>query len=174
MFISKFLFVAFSLSVDRPCHLKPFISLVNEAKQRGEITERVPTMPLYEMVIELLASIGAWYVSVFFKFTICMLITPSYRNFKHTHNFSSDGLFINPRKAATDGIGVSDNQVVVAGGCISIIFISNGCVAACNLFILGMTGSGTHINCIKKIGIWPLNEEFNALMAYFGAVYSVL
>ena len=66
-------------------------------------------MPLYEMVIELLAGIGAWYVSVFFKFTICMLITPSYRNFKRTHNFSSDGLFVNPGKAATDGIGVSNN-----------------------------------------------------------------
>ena len=63
--------------------------------------------------------------------------------------------------------------MVVAGGRISIIFISNGCVAACNLFIPGTTGSGTHINRIKKIGIWPLNEEFDALTAYFGAVYSV-
>ena len=91
-----------------------------------------------------------------------------------TLNVSSDGLFINPGKAATDGIGVSNNRVVVAGGCISIIFISNSCVAACNLFIPGTTGSGTHINCIKKIRIWPLNKEFNALTAYFGAVYSVL
>ena len=98
---------------------------------------------------------------------------PSYRNFKRAHNFSSDGLFINPGKAAADGIGVSDNRVVVAGGCISIIFISNGCVAACNLFIPGTTGSGIHINRVKKIGIWPLNEEFDALTAYFGAVYSV-
>jgi len=98
---------------------------------------------------------------------------PSYRNFKHTYNFFSDGLFINPEKVAPDGIGVSDNHVVVVGGRISIIFISNGCVAACNLFILGTTGSGTHINRIKKIRIWPLNEEFDALTAYFGAVYSV-
>ena len=173
MFISKFSFVAFFLSVDRPCHLEPFISLVNEAKQRGEITERVSTMPLYEMVIELLAGIGARYVSVFSKFTICTLITPFYRNFKCAHNFSSDGLFVNPGKAAADGIGVSDNRVVVAGGRISIIFISNSCVAACNLFIPGTTGSGTHINRIKKIGIWPLNEEFDALTTYFGAVYSV-
>ena len=30
-----------------------------------------------------------------------------------------------------------------------------------------------HINHVKKIGIWPLNEEFDALMAYFGAVYGV-
>ena len=64
-------------------------------------------------------------------------------------------------------------MVLVAGGCISIIFISNGCVATCNLFIPGTTGSGTHINRVKKIGIWPLNEEFDALTAYFGAVYSV-
>ena len=85
------------------------------------------------------------------------------------HNFSSDGLFINPGKVATDGIGVSNKRVVVAGGHISIIFISNSCVAACNLFILGMTGSGTHINRIKKIRIWPLNEEFDALTAYFAA-----
>ena len=124
------------------------------------------------MVIELLAGIGARYVFVFSKFTICTLITPFYRNFKHTYNFSSDGLFVNPGKAAAGGIGISDNQVV-AGGHISIIFISNGCVAACNLFIPGTTGSGTHINCIKKIGIWPLNEEFDSLTAYFGAVYSV-
>ena len=73
-FISKFSFATFSLSVDRPCHLEPFISIVNEAKQQGEITERVSTMPLYEMVVELLAGIGARYIS--FKFTICMLITP--------------------------------------------------------------------------------------------------
>ena len=131
-------------------------------------------MPLYEMVIEILVGIGARYVSVFFKFTICILITPFYRNFKCAYNFSSDGLFVNPGKVAADGIGVSDNRVVVAGGHISIIFISNGCVAACNLFIPGTTGSGTHINCIKKIRNWPLNEEFNSLMAYFGAVYSVL
>ena len=98
---------------------------------------------------------------------------PCYRNFKHAHNFSSDGLFVNPGKAAADGIGISDNRVVVAGGRISIIFISNGCVAACNLFIPGTTGSGAHINRVKKIGIWPLNEEFDALTAYFGAVYGV-
>ena len=98
---------------------------------------------------------------------------PPYRNFKCAYNFSSDGLFINPGKVAADGIGVSNNQVVVVGGRISIIFISNSCVAACNLFILGMTGSGMHINCIKKIRIWPLNEEFDALTAYFGAVYNV-
>ena len=97
----------------------------------------------------------------------------SYRNFKHTYNFSSDGLFVNPGKAAVDGVGISDNRVVVAGGHISIIFISNGCVAACNLFIPGTAGSGMHISCVKKIGIWTLNEEFEVLMAYFGAVYSV-
>ena len=97
-----------------------------------------------------------------------------YRNFKCTHNFSSDGLFINPGKAAADSIGISNNWVVVAGGHISIIFISNGCVAACNLFIPGTTGSGIHINCVKKIGIWPLNEEFDVLTAYFRAIYSVL
>ena len=33
----------------------------------------------------------------------------SYRNFKCAHNFSSDGLFVNPGKAAADGIGISDN-----------------------------------------------------------------
>jgi hypothetical protein len=54
-----------------------------------------------------------------------------------------------------------------------IIFISNGCVAACNLIIPGTSGSGVHINRVKMIGIWPLNEKFNALMAYFGAVYGV-
>jgi hypothetical protein len=98
---------------------------------------------------------------------------PSHRNFKRAHNFTSDGLFVNPGKATVDGVGVSDNRVVVAGGRISIIFISNGCVAACNLFIPGTTGSGMHINRVKKIGIWPLNEEFDALTAYFGAVYGV-
>ena len=70
-------------------------------------------------------------LGMYVKFTICMLITPSYRNFKHAHNFSSDGLFVNPGKVATDGIGVSDNQVVVSGGHISIIFILNSCEAAC-------------------------------------------
>jgi hypothetical protein len=47
--------------------LEPFISLVNEAKQRGEMTERESTMPLYEMVVELLDGIGARYVSVSFQ-----------------------------------------------------------------------------------------------------------
>ena len=98
---------------------------------------------------------------------------PSYRNFKHAHNFSSDGLFVNPGKAAVNGIGISDNRVVVAGGRISIIFVSNGCVAACNLFIPGTNGSGMHIHNVKKIGIWPLNEEFDPLTTYFGAVYGV-
>ena len=131
-------------------------------------------MPLYEMVVKLLVGIGARYVFVFLSLPYHMYAHyPSYRNFKHAHNFSSDGLFVNPGKAAADGIGISDNRVVVAGGRISIIFISNGCVATCNLFIPGTTGSGTHINCVKKIGIWPLNEEFDALTAYFGAVYSV-
>lgn len=97
----------------------------------------------------------------------------SYRNFKHAFNFSSDGLFVNPGKAAVDGVGVSENRVVVAGGRISIIFISNGCVAACNLFIPGTSGGGMHVNRVKKIGIWPLNEEFDALTAYFGSVYDV-
>jgi hypothetical protein len=82
-------------------------------------------------------------------------------------------LFVNPGNAAIDGVGISENQVVVAGGRISIIFISNGCVAACNLIIPGTSGSGVHINRVKKIGIWPLNEEFDALTAYFGAVYGV-
>ena len=98
---------------------------------------------------------------------------PLYSNFKCAINFSSDGLFINPGKAAVDGVGISENRVVVAGGRISIIFISNGCVAACNLTIPGTSGSGVHINGVKKIGIWPLNEEFDALTAYFGAVYGV-
>ena len=48
--------------IDRPCHFESFISLVNEAKQRGEITERESTMPLYEMVAELLDGIGVRYV----------------------------------------------------------------------------------------------------------------
>ena len=48
--------------------MEPFISLVNEAKQRGEMTERESTMPpLYEMVVELLDGIGARYVSVSFQ-----------------------------------------------------------------------------------------------------------
>jgi hypothetical protein len=34
---------------------------------------------------------------------------PSYRNFKHAHNFSSDGLFVNQGKAAVDGIGISES-----------------------------------------------------------------
>lgn len=97
----------------------------------------------------------------------------SYRNFKRAFNFSSDGLFVNPGKAAIDGVGISENRVVVAGGRISIIFISNGCVAACNLIIPGTSGGGMHVNRVKKIGIWPLNEEFDALTAYFGAVYDV-
>jgi len=58
----------FFLLIDRPCHLEPFISLINEAKQRGEITENASTMPLYEMVLELLVGIGARYVFVFLKF----------------------------------------------------------------------------------------------------------
>jgi hypothetical protein len=129
-------------------------------------------MPLYEMVVELLVGIGAQYIFISLKFTI--LYVSSYTNFKHAHNFSSDGLFVNPGKPTVDGVGMSDNQVVVTGGCISIIFISNGCVAACNLFVPGTTGSGMQINHIKKIRIWPLNEEFNALMAYFRTVYGVL
>ena len=96
-----------------------------------------------------------------------------YRNFKHAHNFSSNGLFVNLGKAAVNGVGISEHQVVVAGGHISIIFVSNGCVAACKLFIPGTSGSGIHINCVKKIRIWPLNEGFDALTAYFGAIYSV-
>ena len=106
-----------------------------------------------------------------FRFTISYVY--SYRNFKHAHNFSSDGLFVNPGKVPVDGIGISDNWVAVAGGHISIIFISNGCVAACNLFIPGTNGSGMHINHVKKIRIWPLNEEFDALMTYFGVAYGV-
>ena len=46
-------------------------------------------------------------------------------------------------------------------------------MAACNLIVPGTSGSGVHVNRVKKIGIWPLNEEFNALTAYFGAVYGV-
>ena len=64
MFISKLSFATFPLLIDRPCHLEPFISLICEAEQQGEITERVSTMPLYEMVIERLAGIGAWYVHI--------------------------------------------------------------------------------------------------------------
>ena len=67
-FIFKLLFAIFFLLIVRLCHLEPFISLVNEAKQQGEIMERVSTMPLYDMVVELL--VGAWYVFVFFKFMI--------------------------------------------------------------------------------------------------------
>ena len=82
-------------------------------------------------------------------------------------------MFVNLGNAATTGIGVSNNQVVVAGGRILIVFISNGCVATCNLFVPGTCGSGIHINHVKKIGIWPLNEEFDTLTAYFGTIYSV-
>ena len=57
-FLFKFSFVKFFLLIDR-CHLEPFISLVNKAKQRGEITEGESTMPLYEMVAEFLVGIGA-------------------------------------------------------------------------------------------------------------------
>ena len=98
---------------------------------------------------------------------------PFYRNFKHAYNFSSDSLFVNPGKAAVDGIGISESRVVVAGGCTSIIFVSNGCVATCNLFIPGTNGSGMHINHVKRIRVWPLNEEFDVLTAYFRAVYGV-
>jgi hypothetical protein len=82
-------------------------------------------------------------------------------------------LFVNPGKASIDGVGVSENRVVVGGGCVSIIFVSNGCVAACNLFIPGTSGGGMHTNRVKKIGIWPLIEEFDALTAYFGTIYDV-
>ena len=108
----------------------------------------------------------------FLNLIVCTLIT-LYRNFKRAHNFSNDGLFVNPGNSRVDGVGVSENRVVVAGGRISIIFVSNGCVAASNLFIPGTNGSGIHIHRVKKIGIWPLNEEFDALTAYFGAVYGV-
>ena len=57
---------------------------------------------------------------------------------------------------------------MVARGRISIAFISNSCVATCNLFVPGTCGSGIHVNHVKKIGIWSLNEEFDALIAYFG------
>ena len=97
----------------------------------------------------------------------------SYRNFKWAHHFSSDGLFVNPGNAATTGISISDNRVVVARNHISIVFISNGCVATCNLFVLGTCGSGIHISHVKKIRIWPLNEEFDALTAYFGTIYGI-
>ena len=96
-----------------------------------------------------------------------------YRNFKHAHNFSRNGLFVNPGKAAVNGVGISEHRVVVAGGRISIIFVSNGCVAACKLFIPGTSGSGIHINHVRKVGIWPLIKKFNALTAYFRAIYSV-
>ena len=44
-------------------------------------------MPLYEMVIELLAGIGAWFVFVFLGLSYHMYAHyPSYRNFKHAHN----------------------------------------------------------------------------------------
>ena len=36
-------------------------------------------------------------------------------------------------------------------------------MAASHLFIPGTSGSGLHVNRVKKIGIWPLNEEFDAL-----------
>ena len=172
--ISKLLFVTFLLLTDRPCHLEPFISLINEAKQQGEITERESMMPLYEMVVELLVGIGARYVSVFLSSPYSMHAHyASYRNFKYAHNFSSDGLFVNPGKVAVNGVGISEHWVVVAGGHVSIIFASNGCVAASNLFIPGTSGSGIHINRVKKIKIWPLDEEFNALTAYSRAIYSV-
>lgn len=130
-------------------------------------------MPLYEMVVELLAGTGAQYVPfIFFK---CMYAHySSYRNFKHAFNFSNNGLFVNSGKATVDSVGISENQVVVAGGRISIIFISNGCMTACNLFIPGTSGSSMHTNRVKKIGIWPLNEEFDALTTYFRTVYDVL
>ena len=74
-FIFKLLFLIFFLLIVRLCHLEPFISLVNEAKQQGEITERVSTMPLYDMVVELLLGVGAWYVFVFLS--LCVLIIPT-------------------------------------------------------------------------------------------------
>ena len=90
-FISKLSFMIFSLLINRPCHLESFISLVNEAKQRGTIREWVSTMPLYEML--------GMYLYLF-RFTISYVY--SYRNFKRAHNFSSNGLFVNPGKAPVD------------------------------------------------------------------------
>ena len=126
-------------------------------------------MPLYDMVVELLVGVGAWYVFVFLS--LCMLII--FTEILDRLSFSSDGLFVNLGNVATTGIGISNNQVVVTRGCILIVFISNGCVATCNLFAPGTCGSGIHINHVKKIRIWPLNEEFDALTAYFGTIYGI-
>ena len=175
MFISELSLATFSLLI-RTDHVIWNLSYPLSTKRSNEVKSQKGYQPCHSMKwlssfwLALVLGMYLYFLSLSYHMYAHY---PSYRNFKRAHNFSSDGLFVNPGKAAADGIGVSDNRVVVAGGRISIIFISNSCVAACNLFIPGITGSSIHINRVKKIGIWPLNEEFDALTAYFGAVYSI-
>lgn len=80
---------------------------------------------------------------------------------------------MNPGRASSSGVAVKDGRVVLSGAHASAIFLSNGCVAACNLVVPGTNGTGMNTHSVKKIGIWPINEEFDALAGYFGAVYGV-
>lgn len=52
------------------------------------------------------------------------------------------------------------------------MFLTSGLVANCNLVKPTTNGYGTYAHNIKKIGIWVLVEEFDAMMAYFGKVFN--
>ncbi|KDR68959.1 hypothetical protein GALMADRAFT_215518 [Galerina marginata CBS 339.88] len=73
------------------------------------------------------------------------------------------------RAASAHDAGVSprrEARAVAAGDYNSLLFVSNGCVASCNLFVPDSNGVDLNKSDVKRISIWLLNEEFDAITSW--------
>ncbi|KDR82473.1 hypothetical protein GALMADRAFT_134084 [Galerina marginata CBS 339.88] len=72
-------------------------------------------------------------------------------NFERAFYFHSDGIIVKPAQASAHDAGVSPGRK---------------CQAVADSNAVGLNRSN-----VKRIGIWLLNEEFDAMASYFGTVY---
>lgn len=148
-----------------------------------------PSLPLFLGVYESLKEdpesrqAARWVLRIGAFINEYLLALFLFSNFRRCYAFESAGVFHNPARANADHAHAQKDPNSIAGRLVQagsgsniyapcLLFMSNGIVAACNLVNPGKNGSGNYSHNIKKIGIWVLMEEFEAMMSYFGHLYN--
>ncbi len=103
-------------------------------------------------------------ISIIFFLIICSLVATALK-------FVSHAPFINPSWASPDIVVVEKDRLVWADSRMNAIFLTTGCVSACNLITpaAGINNSAA----TKKLLLFPIKGLFQDALDFFGVKFKV-
>ncbi len=101
---------------------------------------------------------------IFFLIIICSLVATALK-------FVSHAPFINPSWASPDIVVVEKDHLVWADSRMNAVFLTTGCVSACNL-ITPATGINNSA-AAKKLLLFPIEGLFQDALDFFGVKFKV-